>query len=150
MPVYIPETESLAFVVSLLQRSSITGLDQATGQSVAVAVYNQVSQDAPVPYIRVGVTDTVNLEDEPFGTEFTPTAKTLHLMIDVFTEYEPSTLVIAAKVQALLQHITVTTDHFHGSTWLNSCDYFIENTGSPDRVLRRASIRIQIRLEPGA
>ena len=148
MSINIPETEVLAHIVSALQSANITGLDPTTGQGIPVAVYNQVKQDAPVPYVRVGFTDTLNLEDEPFGYSFVPTAKQIHLMVDVFTDYEPSTLVIAAQIQALLQHTEVTTPHFHGSTWLKSCDYFVDTATTPDRATRRASIRIQTTIEP--
>ena len=144
----IPETEILAWVVTTLKAASITGINPNTGNSRTVAVYNQVKQDAFVPYIRVSFTDTLNLEDEPFGYTFVPTAKTINLLVNVFSDYEPEVLTIASQIQTALQHAEITTINYHGSTWFKSCDFYVDNTASPDRLLRCAGIRIETRVEP--
>jgi hypothetical protein len=92
----------------------------------------------------------VNIDDEPMEYSFVPTAQRLGLLIDVFSDYEPESYAIAAQVKAALQHTEVTTTNYHGSTWLKSIDYFVDNTSNPDRVIRRASIRILTNLESKA
>jgi hypothetical protein len=144
----IPELELLAYIYSTVTAANIMGIDQATQNPIAIGVYNDVVQDPALPYVRIGYTDTLNIADEPFDYTTQPTAKSMHFMLDVFSDYTPSTLSIGSQLQTLLQHVEITTANFHGSTWLKSCDYFTDNTTNPARVLRRASLRIECRVEP--
>ncbi len=144
----IPELEVLAFVVAALKAANITGINPSTGNSRTVAIFNQVKQDAFVPYLRCTLTDTLNLDTEPYSYSFVPTAKTIHVMVDSFSDYEPESFSLAAQIQAALQHQEITTTNYHGSTWLTASDYFVDNITNPDRIVRRASIRIEARVEP--
>jgi len=143
----IAELEILGWVVSALKAANITGLNPNTGNSRTVAVYNEVKQNAFVPYVRVSFTDTLNIETEPMDYAFVPTAKAINLIVNVFSDYSPEALNIASQIQTVLQHTEVTTTNYHGNTWFKSCDFYDDNS-NPDRLLRCAALRIECRIEP--
>ena len=149
----IAETELVQFVLSVINDAGVTGISAVDGVTpVAIGVYSQPIENAALPYVRVGFTDTLNIGDEPMNYDYVPTAKTIHLMLDVFSDYNNviSTLSIGSQLQTLLQHTEVTTTHLHGNTWLKSVDYFTDNETNPDRALSRASLRIECRVQLGA
>jgi hypothetical protein len=147
-----PEREIRGFIFAVLnddtELTTQTGIDKSSGDPRPVTIYNEVTQDAQVPYVRVTLTDTRAIEDEPFGYDFVPTANAGMLLVDVFSDFETEMFNIAARLKVLLQHKEITTAHYHGSTWFKSADFFVDNTTNPDRVLRRASIRVQANVEP--
>ena len=146
------ENELLAAVYSLLNGDSTlknsSGINPLTGAARALTIHNQVTQNQAVPYVRITLTDLVPMDDEPFNYGYVPTAKSIFLLVDAFSDYEPEVFNISARLQALLGHYEITTTTYHGSTWLQSVDYFTDNTSDVDRVYRRASLRVRCNLEP--
>ena len=140
------EKELLAAIWSTLngdtELKTSTGINPGTGAARAVAIYNQPVENAPVPYVRFTIDSTRNVEGEPFEYSYTPSAKAVGFMLDVFSDYEPEVLAISTRLQALLQHKEITTTHFHGSTWLTNVVYFVDNLSNPDRLYRRANLRL--------
>jgi hypothetical protein len=127
-----------------------SGIHPDTGAARSVAIYREPRPDAPLPYVRFNVTDTMPLDEEPFGYTFVPTAETLFLMLSVFSPTETECYSITGRLKELFKHRQVVTTTYTGSTWLQSVDYFIEPTSNPDRSIRRSGIRIRVNLEPAA
>jgi len=152
MPTVSPETELLAWVSGVLngdtELKTQTGLNPASGAARAVAIYNRVAPDAAVPYVRFHLTDSLPIDDEPFDVDSAPEAHQIGVMVNVFSDYEPEVLKIAARCRDLLKHSAITTANFNGSSWLGPIDYFTDNLSEPDRVFRRASMRVGCRLQP--
>jgi hypothetical protein len=128
-----------------------SGINPASGASRAVAIYGQPEPEAAFPYVRMQLSDTLPLEGEqaePHGFVNPPYAEELYLMLSVFSEYEPETRKIAARLKYLLNGYQIVTANYQGWTWINSCVYFAENVVDPDRVVRRANVRVRCILEP--
>src|SRR4051812_11752936 len=127
MPVNNPELELLGAIYSTISTAitggSVIGLTLAGG-TIAPGLYNQVSQDAVFPYIRITLTDTRLVDDEPYEYGGTAHAHRLMFMVDAFSDYEPCTFQLSGQLQALLHNLEITTTNFHGSSWLQSSDYF--------------------------
>jgi hypothetical protein len=148
-----PEKELLGAVFTILNETELktqTGINPATGAARAVGVYNMPPQDAAMPFVRFSISDTIPLSSESYDIESQPTAKTIFVTVDCFSEYEPELLTMSARVQALLQHAAIVTLHFTGSSWFTAADYLVENETDPDRVIRHAALRMRCNLEPNA
>jgi hypothetical protein len=147
-----PKKEALAAVFSILNADTElktgTATSPTTGAARTLVIYNQPVPTAAVPYVRISLTDSRNIVDETYDLTTQPTAKNINLLVDVFDEYEPSCYAISDRLEALLQHAAINTTHFNGSSWLTGTTYFTENETDPDRVYRRASLRVRINLQP--
>lgn len=143
------EVELLTAVYSLLSVNAdllASGINPVSGSGRTVAVFNQVAQNAPVPYVRITLTDTVPLQDEPYSY-VAPTARTLSMLVDVFSDYEKEVFNIASCLESVLENHQFTTTHYNGSVWPTGTTFFTDNTTNPDRVLRRASMRLRANLQ---
>lgn len=146
------EKETLAWLYSTLNNDTelktLTGINPATGTARAVAVYNHPPQDAPLPFVRYSVSDTLPVADATFDIATQPVQKSVFVTIGCFSEYEPEMLAISARVQALTQHAAITTTNFNGWSWLQSVDYLEDNQSDPDRIIQHASLRVRCIVEP--
>lgn len=123
-----------------------SGIDPHTGNARAVAILNQVSQNQRFPYVRVTLSDEIPLSEETHGE---PQAgevhhDTLFLAIDVFSDHEPEVWSITARLKDLLRHAKLSGSGFVGYTWLDSVDYFTDNQSDPNKIIRRASMRVRV------
>ena len=145
------ELELLGAVYSLLNGDSTlknsTGINPLTGAARALTIHNQVVQNQAVPYVRITLTDSVPIDSEPFGYGYVPTAKSIFLLVDAFSDWEPECFAISARLQTLLGHYEITTATYHGSTWIQSVTYFTDNTSDTEHIYRRASLRVRCNLE---
>jgi len=143
--------EFLAAVHSILSGDTelltATGINSQKSSARAVAVYNQVQQNAPVPYVRITLTDSITLQDEPYDYG-QPTVQMISLLVDTFSDYEKECFAITDRLEFLLNNKPITTTHFTGSTWHKGTTFLTENYANPDRVLRHGSMRVRANLEP--
>ena len=144
----IAELEILGSLFTTISTAGVTGTDPATGSSRAVTFYNMPVPDAAYPYVRITITDTTNIETEPMNFGFVPTVKSIMVMVDSFSDYEPESFSIGSQLQTLVQHLQLNTTNFNGNTWLKSVTYFDDNMTTPDRVERRATLRVECRVQP--
>ncbi len=142
------KNELQSTLIAALNGASLQGINPADGTSRAVAVYSEVTPNAPFPYVRLTITDSSNLEDEPFDYTFVPTAVKIMFTINAFSDNMPERDSLADQVRTLFQHREITTDTYHGNTWFNSDKLYEDNITDPDRVEYLSSARFQARLEP--
>lgn len=147
------EKEMLVWLYSTLngdtELKTTTGINPTNGAARAVSVYNQPPQDAPLPFVRFSLSDTLPVAEPTFDLTTQPVQKSVFLTIGCFSDYEPEVLAISARVQALTQHAAIVTQHFQGWSWLQSVDYLEDNQSDPDRIIQHASIRVRCIVEPG-
>ena len=143
-----PKKELQDTLLIALDGASLQGVDPADGSARSVLITSEVTPNQPYPYVRLTVTDSSNMEEEPFDYTFVPTAVKIMFNIDVFSDNMEEQYSLADQVRVLLQHHEITTDSYHGNSWFNSDKLFEDNITDPDRVEYRASARFQARLEP--
>lgn len=151
MPTISHEQQFLVWLAATLNDSELklSGVNPATGAARSVAIYSQPVKDAPMPYVRYRITDSMPIEAQTFNASFVPTVKRIRFTVDVFASYEPELLKIQSRVYDLLKHATVTTTNFQGRTWFESgVNLPIEDTATPDTITRHFWCRFRADLEP--
>lgn len=147
-----PENELLAAIYSALSGDATllaSGIDPATGTARSLTgVYNKPAEDAVTPYVRITLTDSIPLNTEAYGFTDQPTERTISLLVNAISEYEPETLSIANRLQELLRNRQVATANFSGGTWVTDCAFYIDNQSFPNRLYNIAALRVRCNMEP--
>lgn len=140
------ELETLAGVLSLLngdtELTTETGIDPQTGAARSVSIVNTVNPDQPVPYIRVFLSDSLPLQDEPFQYTVIQ-AQTVSLSINVFSDYELETIKVTERVRALTENTPLSTANFTGSMWNRGITIQTQDTTNPTKVYYVAFLRLR-------
>ena len=144
------KVELLTAVYSLLSTDAQllnSGINPQTGASRTVAIYNQVTPNAVMPYVRITLTDAITLTDETFDYA-SPTVQTISLAVDTFSDYEKECFTIADRLEVLLNNVPFTSAHYQGYTWHRGSTFFADNQTTPDKVIRRGNMRMRANVEP--
>lgn len=144
------ENELVAAIYTLLSEDTVltddSGIHPETEAARAVAVYKQVQEKAPLPYVRITLTDGLALDEQPF--DFSQAAgRVLNLTVNVFSDWEPEVRNVAARMIVLLQNYQITTDGFRGWSWWEAIDFYTDDQTDPDRPVYAAAIRLRCTME---
>lgn len=149
------KSELVAAVYSLLSGDSTltasSGITPPGGPGTpgavrSVAVVGQVDPGRALPYVRIDVTGSKPISDEPFDFGQCQTQE-VEIWLKVFSDWEPEARSVAERLEVLLQNRQITTTHFRGSSWWLDTSFATDNLTDPDRLIRMADVRIGFRME---